>query len=282
MPGEIDSPSARSGERSVSVVVPTRNSGTTLRSCLESIVAQSIRCELIVVDNGSEDNTLEIANDLADIVITAGPERSAQRNIGCAASSGQIVGFVDSDMVLEPTVAQEARAALVDGTIAVVVPEYTTGNGYWAEVRAYERSLYIDNDDVEAARFFVRTFVDQVGGFNEQLTGGEDWDLDIRIRKLGKVGRTTAQIEHKEGRVHFLDACRKKGYYAAGYQGFARQHGTSTLIQIALNRPYVKSPKLLFSKHGAGLAMLKLGEAISMSLSISRAYGSKRLHQLTK
>ena len=87
----------------ISAIVPTRNSERTIASCLESLRRQQgCDVEVIVIDNNSSDATAQIATDLADIVINAGPERSAQRNRGAEAATGEIVFFIDSDMVLEP------------------------------------------------------------------------------------------------------------------------------------------------------------------------------------
>ena len=89
----------------VSLIVPTRNSARTLAACLESCSNQTHEdVEVIVVDNSSTDGTVEIAHELADLVLDQKPERSAQRNRGAAESTGDIVVFIDSDMVLEPTV----------------------------------------------------------------------------------------------------------------------------------------------------------------------------------
>jgi glycosyltransferase involved in cell wall biosynthesis len=111
----------------------------------------------VVVDNFSSDETPQIAEELADIVIATGPERSAQRNAGARATSASIVGFVDSDMIPAPEVVAQAVVAIRAGATAVIVPERTVGIGYWARVRAFERSFYDGSDDIEAASFFSGT-----------------------------------------------------------------------------------------------------------------------------
>src|SRR5205823_2128946 len=130
----------------ISVVVPTKNSASTLRPCLESIRRQSVPIELIVVDNGSTDGTSEIARGMADIVLDAGPERTAQRNAGAARASGNALAFFDSDMVLERDVVEQSIALLADplGPGALVVPERSFGKGYWAACRSLEKSLYTE------------------------------------------------------------------------------------------------------------------------------------------
>ncbi len=99
----------------VSVVVPTRNSARTIERCLQSIVGQRpTRLELIVVDNDSTDGTFAIATSYADVVLRAGPERSAQRNVGVARSGGDYVMWIDSDMELIPGTIRAAVAAGAD------------------------------------------------------------------------------------------------------------------------------------------------------------------------
>jgi len=96
----------------ISFVVPTRDSARTLDACLRSLRAQTHPdVEVIVVDNQSTDGTAEIARRHADQVVAWGPERSAQRNKGTACAAGDVVVFVDSDMVLEPHVAAAIRVA---------------------------------------------------------------------------------------------------------------------------------------------------------------------------
>lgn len=252
---------------SVGVVVPTRNSERTLRMCLDSLRAQGHPCEVVVVDNHSSDSTVAIAQSLADQVLVAGPERSAQRNAGAAALTTDLLGFIDSDMTLAPEVVQEVVDGADAGAEAIIVPERTVGVGYWAAVRAFERSFYVGDDHVEAARFFSRSLFTTLGGFDEELDAAEDWDLSIRARAVSRFARTTAGIEHHEGRVTYRGACTKKGGYAEGMAKFWSRHG-SVAVAGVLNRGYIRQPWRLLAPHpllGAGLVALKAGEAATVS-----------------
>jgi glycosyltransferase involved in cell wall biosynthesis len=177
---------------SVAVIVPTRNSAATLQDCLISIRLQTVQCTLVVVDNGSEDSTLSVAREFADLVLECGPERSAQRNAGAQATNEGVIGFIDSDMVLDPNVIEDVLEAFHRGATTVVVPEFTIGEGFWARVSAYERSFYVNNEAIEAPRFFTRTCFEDVGGFDEAMTGAEDWDMGLRTIGVGLRLRTTA------------------------------------------------------------------------------------------
>lgn len=257
----------------VGVVVPTKNSSRTLRTCLESLRSQSIRCEILVVDNRSSDGTQEIAARLADVTLVHGPERSAQRNAGLRACSAPIVAFVDSDMDLETGVLEQAVEAIGRGAVGVIVPEHTDGVGFWARVRAFERSFYCGQDQVEAARVFPRWVLEKVGGFDESMPPGpEDWDLTLRARQYGNIVRIDACIRHDEGAVGYLDACRKKAYYAFGLRFFHRKHGGRQLL-AALSRPYLRRPWKLLWPHpmlGLGVLTLKGGEIVAVGSVLLR------------
>ncbi|MHB8439079.1 MAG: glycosyltransferase family 2 protein [Acidimicrobiales bacterium] len=264
----------------VTVVVPTKNAESTLGACLQSIREQTVTCTVVVVDNGSTDATVAIARAGSDRVITTGPERSAQRNVGAAAVPSDVVGFVDADMVLPPMVVEEALVVLGQHHGAVIIPEHTVGEGYWPRVVAFERSFYEGEDSVEAARFFVRTIFEETGGFDEAMTGAEDWDLTLRTRRLTTIGRTLTPIRHIESGMTFRGYLRKKAYYAAGLRLFVQKHGRSTAMSFA-RRPYLRQPwRLLWPNPGlgVGLAILKICELFVVIKAARRAAptGSER------
>lgn len=253
----------------VTVVVPTKNAARTLGVCLQSLRMQTYPCRTVVVDNGSTDGTKVIAEAGADVLLDIGPERSAQRNHGARTYPAEIVGFVDADMVVQPTVVEEAVAALQSGAGSVIVPERTVGSGFWVEVRAFERSFYDGSDAIEAARFFRWDVFDRAGGFDEQLTGAEDWDLSESARELAPVARTTAVIEHDEGTIGYLDACRKKAYYAEGVRRYVAKRGLAVIRQ-ASRRPWMWQPRKLVTRYGMGLIALKVGEALALGAALAR------------
>ena len=118
----------KEAEGVVSVVVVTRNEARDIVRCLASIRAQSVsEIEIVVVDNASTDDTPALAASLADVVLDAGPERSAQRNAGARAATGSYLLFVDADMQLTERVVAECLGAVERGATAVVIPEMSVG-----------------------------------------------------------------------------------------------------------------------------------------------------------
>lgn len=244
------------------VVVATRNSEATLDDCLRSIRDQtSPNVELVVVDNHSEDATPTIARAYADTFITAGPERSAQRNLGAAAGTGDYLLFIDADMVLDPEVVEQCIAASGAGHELVVIPESTLGTGFLAACKALERSCYVGDETIEAARFFSRDLFFRHGGYDEQLTGPEDWDLPARMRADGaQVGRVTATIAHVEGRLRLVELLRSKYYYGKTFPRYIRKHPQLAAEQMHLFRPaFLRNTRRLARNPGlvAGMILMK-------------------------
>jgi glycosyltransferase involved in cell wall biosynthesis len=250
----------------VSVIVPTRNSSRTIEACLQSIKSQTHReTELVVIDNSSNDGTADIARRYADVLQTRGPERSAQRNYGAKLARGEFLMFVDSDMTLEPGVVAECLSASRSfGVCPVIVPELTVGDGFWCRCRALERSCYVGDDSIEAARFFSRTIFESIGGYDEGLTGPEDWDLSVRASAGRTLPRTRSRILHDETRVRLAELLAKKRYYASSFRLYWKKHGTPALRQTnTLMRPaFIKHWRRLVREPvlATGLLSLKVLE----------------------
>jgi glycosyltransferase involved in cell wall biosynthesis len=171
----------------VSIIVPTKNSAQFLQACLSSIEAQTYRpIEIIVVDNNSTDETREIASSFTSKVLISGPERSAQVNFGARQAEGEFLYKVDSDFVLESTVVASCVRSIDGGADAVVVhnsPDVTAG--WIAVVRKFEVDMYKYDLTHSSARFLKKTVFAALGGYNETMTAGEDYDFQNRLNKAG-------------------------------------------------------------------------------------------------
>jgi glycosyltransferase involved in cell wall biosynthesis len=208
----------------VSVIITTKNEEKNIENCLQSIKAQTFKdVELIMVDNFSEDKTVETAKMNGAKVYLKGPERSSQRNYGAQVSSGEYLLYLDADMILSPTVIEECLEKCErDRLDALYVPERIVGEGFWIKVRDFERSFYTGTV-IDAVRFIRKDLFERVEGFDESLIGPEDWDFDRRIRKIGRTGIINASLYHNEGKFNMKRYLKKKNYYANGIKNYVRK-----------------------------------------------------------
>lgn len=213
----------------VSVVITTKNEERNIGNCLKSIKEQDYPqnlIEIIVVDNNSTDRTKEIALAYTDQVFDKGPERSAQRNFGVEKSSGEYFLYLDADMTLHRNVIKDCMARIKRNPeiIALYVSEIVMGERYFSKVRRFERSFY-DATVIDCTRFIKKSSFQQVGGFDENLTGPEDWDLDKKLRQIGKTDLVTTPLYHNEAEFELGKYLNKKGYYAKKFDAYIEKWG---------------------------------------------------------
>lgn len=248
----------------MTVIVPTKNSEATAEKCLQSIKNQTYDAiDLIVVDNFSTDSTPEIAKHYATHFYSKGPERSPQRNYGVSKAKGTYVAIIDSDMTLSPKVIEQAVVAIEHNPhiVGIVIPEESFGEGFWAQCKKLERSFYVSVPYMEAARFFRRTDYLKLGGYNESLVSGEDWDLSQRMEALGSLGRTESFIYHNEGHISLLKTVRKKYYYAQKFAAYQKLNTDNKKASqqtgiVSRYRLFLTQPRKLFRNPILGIAML--------------------------
>ncbi len=249
----------------VSIIISTKNSADYIASCLSSIKSQTyLNIEIIVVDHPqTTDNTFQIAQQYTDKVFKHGVERCPQRNFAATHAKGEYVFIIDSDMELSPRVVEACVIKMQSDSklCGVVIPEESFGQGFWAQCKKLERSFYLGVDWIEAARFFRLSDFNKVGGYNENLIMGEDWDLSQRISTLGQTGRIAEFIYHNEGRIDLLKTLQKKLYYAKIFKKYAQhtQKSNDFNNQSSVWQRYAlffSQPKKLIADPWLGLGML--------------------------
>jgi len=173
----------------VSVVVPALNEEKLIGKCLESLRNQTVPCEIIVVDNGSRDQTPEIADKYADKVLVE-PDLSITklRERGVEASTGDIIATTDADTVCPPTWLEKLldpfRDTYVVATGGPVKPLKTgVSRGVYTQLLSSAVSLGLLLGSNMAYR---RSAYEKVGGYPKTYRA-EDWTLSLRLADVGKV-----------------------------------------------------------------------------------------------
>lgn len=180
----------------ISIIIPSFNEERYIGRCIQSITNcnyQEDRCEIILVDNASTDNTVEIAKNFGiKIFIDAKKNIGGLRNIGYHAAKGDILGFLDADCTVDPEWLNKANATMRNMKIGVTGSRLKApSDGGWIESAWATHLLSKSGQDgeiryINSGNCFVRRKAfDSVGGFSESLETNEDEDLCERIRKEG-------------------------------------------------------------------------------------------------
>lgn len=183
----------------ISVMIPAYNRQAYIAECLDSVLAQSYtNFEILVIDDGSTDETLEIAKEYATkdarIKLLGGSHQgvSAARNLGLDAATGEYVFFLDTDDIIHPRLLEalaegmESSGAKMGGTRV-----YPTQEAVWAEVTKKVRDSskqgeteYFTFDDALSQLFTTDTPLAMIGG----VIMRRDWIGDTRFSTALTVG----------------------------------------------------------------------------------------------
>lgn len=226
----------KSSQPLVSIIVPTKNSANTLRACLNSIRRQSYQnFELIIVDNFSNDNTREIADEFGAIFYLIGPERCTQVNFGVSKARGKYIYRVDSDFVLEQDVVKEAvEHCEVLGYDAIIVHNTSDSSvSFWACVRKMERDSYKNIEYIVIAPFIKKNIFVSIGGFDENLVAGDDYDLQNRLIRYGyRIAKISSQSIHIGEPKNLKEIFIKHYYYGQNLRFFIQKDTYRAFIQL--------------------------------------------------
>ncbi len=249
----------------VSVLMCVHNGRRYLREALDSVHAQTYTdFELIVVDDGSTDGTLDILNAAKDArtIVLTNPQRlglTKSLNAGLARCRGEYVARMDADDVshaqrLEKQVGflDENPECLAVGTWCNWIDAEGKTNGVWGPPTDQEeihRKLLINNSLAHGSAMVRRSALERVGGYNEQYPYAQDYDLWLRLSEIGQVrnlqeclynlrtwegASSTARSEEQKrcARRALEEARRRRGLPA----GFADLAAVNRVLELSSSR----------------------------------------------
>lgn len=211
----------------ISIIIPTYNEEEYLPNLLNSIKKQDFTdYEVIIADAHSKDNTRKIAKDFGAIVVDGGLP-GVGRNAGAKVAKGEILLFLDSDLELTPKYLNNVIEEFEERNLGIAISQMTP-------LSEKTRDIYLHN----LANWFMiavekikphgagcygiiakRSLHEQINGFDESLTFGEDTDYieklgeidKFRVLRNAKVGVSTRRLE-EEGLYNLLKQYGKSTY----------------------------------------------------------------------
>ncbi len=203
----------------VSIIIPTLNEEAGLARSLRHLTILSPGAkEIIVVDGGSTDATVELAKSQGAIVLCSEAGRAAQMNRGAAFATGDVLCFLHGDTLVPDDLVAVIEATLADSSVAcggfislMTGKEVRWGTSLHNSIKTYYAPLLF-----HPVLFFRQglrlLFGDQVmfcrrqdfaacGGFDDQLTIMEEADLCLKLSRLGRIVQVNRTVRSSDRRL---------------------------------------------------------------------------------
>ncbi len=177
----------------ISFIIPAFNEQAVIADTLKNITIFAPRdeFEVILVDNGSTDDTASIATNLGAKVVACGSGTiAAVRNYGVKHSRGDILVFIDADVLLTESWQKHIQAQitelrrqpmLVTGSRCHPPKNKNWFNVHWYKYMTNQHSGYINSGHLITSK----TLFDKIGGFTESLRTAEDHDFCVKAKSAG-------------------------------------------------------------------------------------------------
>jgi glycosyltransferase involved in cell wall biosynthesis len=181
----------------ISIIIPAYNASKTIQETIQSVLNQTfLNFELIVIDDGSTDSTLDVISQISDprVTVFSYPNAgiSTARNRGIEKASGDYITFLDADDLWASDKIETQFEALQKNPQAAVAYSWTTiidkSNNAVRQGSCYEKSgdvyskILVKNFLDSGSNIMVRKeAIDKIGRFNPSLKHAADWEFYIRL-----------------------------------------------------------------------------------------------------
>lgn len=197
-------------QTSINVIVPAHNAELFVKDCIDGLLEAGFdRHAIIVVDDASEDRTLEVLREcgIEPLANTFNRGAAASRNAGAAASDAKILLFVDADVVVHHDVRVHLTQCMEnDPSLAAVFGSYDADPTDPAAISRLRNLLHhhVHHENGGLSTSFWtglgairRDVFDEVGGFDEKIAMMEDIELGMRLHLSGHRVMLDPQLQGK-------------------------------------------------------------------------------------
>lgn len=182
----------------ISVIIPVLNEASTIQTTLHQVKQAITAIEIIVVDGGSTDNTVKLAQATgAQVLVSLQAGRAVQMNLGATQAKGDVLLFLHGDTFLPDDYASMIATLLSEPKIVAGAFRLSI-DGDWLSLRIVEklvnwRSRFLNFPYGDQAIFLKTSTFKVLGGF-PNLPIMEDFELVRQLRRRGKIALTPASV----------------------------------------------------------------------------------------
>ncbi len=209
--------------RRISYIIPTLNEEESLGDTLKSVHSQAGEQEVIIVDGGSSDNTMGIAQEHGCETIQSPPGRGVQMNRGADQSQGDLLLFLHADTTLPPGASTEVESLMgkpgaIAGSFCLNFKPSSKTLRFYSLCASLNSSFFTYGDQ---GLFLHRSAFYALGKFNPYPIL-EDVDLQIRLRSMGRFVKSSLAVttssrrfrKHGIFRQQLLNLCLVAAFHA--------------------------------------------------------------------
>ena len=214
----------------ISVIIPCYNSAEYISDCIASIMKQSLPVyEIIIVDDGSTDDTVAIAQSLGNpIHVVKQPNLgvSIARNVGVSHSQGDLIAFMDADDLWEPEKVKLQTDYLLEhvDAVAVVSGFKIFGAGFKTMDCQIADEVLLHSQPIDFLAFplifpsvmLVRASVAKLVSFPADVRDGEDLIYAAQLRALGPIGSAGGLLAYR--RQHSEQVTKSAHYFTKNFK----------------------------------------------------------------
>lgn len=212
----------------ISFIVPLYNDERNIYKCLHSIFLNFAEGDqVIVVDNGSTDGSLDIVKSFSRVIIVERPGKTVSdvRNFGASFASGCFYAFIDSDCVIGKKWRKFVDKCFNDTNISACGAKYSLPEDpCWVERAWYSQKKKKSGavNYINSGNFIIRKDVfEEMGGFNARLITGEDAEFCARLNLAGYIVWEDPRIEavHYGNPKNLINFYKQQRWHSLGMLG---------------------------------------------------------------